>query len=160
MINFGITEQGLVDQMLSLVVSIEKRELEEERNALIEANASNIKKLLEKEDLILDSLKNTNPDEILDDDDIITQLSVTKKEANLIKQAQEKTKLREDQIMEERSKYIDIAIKSTLIFFSVTDMINVNYMYQFSLKWFKQLFEQSSTQSEKSTELNTRIDNI
>jgi len=67
--------------MLSLVVSIEKRELEEELNQLIETNAINIKKLLEKEDLILDSLKTSNPQEILDEDDIITQLSVTKKES-------------------------------------------------------------------------------
>jgi len=81
MINFAITEQGLCDQMLSLVVSIEKRELEEELNQLIETNAINIKKLLEKEDLILDSLKTSNPQEILDEDDIITQLSVTKKES-------------------------------------------------------------------------------
>jgi len=92
--------------MLSLVVSIEKRELEEERNQLIETNAFNIRKLKEKEDLILDALKNSDPEAILDQDDIINQLSTTKEEASkIIIASQIKTKEREDQITQERSRY-------------------------------------------------------
>mmetsp|Transcript_98267 Transcript_98267/g.211929 ORF Transcript_98267/g.211929 Transcript_98267/m.211929 type:complete len:92 (+) Transcript_98267:314-589(+) len=91
--------------MLSLVVSIEKRELEEERNQLIETNAFNIRKLKEKEDLILDALKNSDPEAILDQDDIINQLSTTKEEASKIIASQIKTKEREDQITQERSRY-------------------------------------------------------
>lgn len=45
LINFAITESGLKDQMLSLAVSIEKYELEAERNKLIETNAQNEKKI-------------------------------------------------------------------------------------------------------------------
>lgn len=74
MINFAITESGLKDQMLSLAVSIEKYELEAERNKLIETNAQNEKKLEEKEDEILEDLKKSNPDKILDEDDLINKL--------------------------------------------------------------------------------------
>lgn len=104
MINFAITITGLRDQMLSLVISIDKKEIEEERNQLIEANARNTKMLIEKEDQILDSLKNSNPDEILDRDDIINQLASTKAESTNIKEAQIKAKEREEQIMQERLK--------------------------------------------------------
>jgi len=48
LINFSITESGLKDQMLSLAVSIEKSDLEQERNNLIETNAKNEKILKDK----------------------------------------------------------------------------------------------------------------
>jgi len=128
MINFAITITGLRDQMLSLVISIDKKEIEEERNQLIEANARNTKMLIEKEDQILDSLKNSNPDEILDRDDIINQLASTKAESTNIKEAQIKAKEREEQIMQERLKYMEVAISSSVLFFCVLDLENINYM--------------------------------
>jgi len=84
-INFSITEQGLKEQMLSLTVSIEKRELEEELLKLIENNARNEKKLEDKENVILETLKSSKSEKILDDDDLINKLSNTKEEANRIK---------------------------------------------------------------------------
>jgi dynein heavy chain len=126
MINFAITITGLRDQMLSLVISIDKKEIEDERNQLIETNARNTKMLIEKEDQILDSLKNSNPDEILDRDDIINQLASTKAESTNIKEAQIKGKEREEQIMQERLKYMEVAINSSVLFFSVLDLANIN----------------------------------
>jgi len=83
-INFSITEQGLKEQMLSLTVSIEKRELEEELLKLIENNARNKKKLEDKENVILETLKSSKSEKTLDDDDLINKLSNTKEEANRI----------------------------------------------------------------------------
>lgn len=74
-----------MEQMLSLTVSIEKKELEEELMRLIENNARNEKKLQEKENDILETLKDTKSQKILDDDDLINKLSTTKEEANRIK---------------------------------------------------------------------------
>lgn len=90
--------------MMSLVVSLEKRELEEERNMLLEQNAENQKKLEEKEDEILEGLKNSDPATILDEDDLINKLANTKVEANKIKQDQEESKIKEDKIIIERNK--------------------------------------------------------
>lgn len=75
--------------MLSLAVSIEKYELEAERNKLIESNAQNELKLVEKENDILTDLKTSNPETILDHDDLIDKLYNTKEEANRIKKDQE-----------------------------------------------------------------------
>lgn len=74
MINFAITQAGLRDQMLSLVVGIEKADLEQERLNLVETNAKNEKILTEKEDEILSDLKKSDPKTILNEDTLINKL--------------------------------------------------------------------------------------
>jgi dynein heavy chain len=104
LINFSITESGLKDQMLSLAVSIEKSDLEQERNNLIETNAKNEKILKDKEDEILADLQSSDPETILNEDDLINKLYNTKSEATRIKKDQQVAKTREDQIRMERNK--------------------------------------------------------
>lgn len=60
--------------MLSLVVSIEKADLEQERQNLVEQNAKNEKILTEKEDEILADLKQSDPATILNGDALINKL--------------------------------------------------------------------------------------
>lgn len=74
LINFAITQAGLRDQMLSLVVGIEKADLEQERLNLVETNAKNEKILTEKEDEILSDLKKSDPQTILNEDTLINKL--------------------------------------------------------------------------------------
>lgn len=74
LINFAITQAGLRDQMLSLVVGIEKSDLEQERLNLVETNAKNEKILTEKEDEILSDLKKSDPQTILNEDTLINKL--------------------------------------------------------------------------------------
>jgi len=74
LINFAITQAGLRDQMLSLVVGIEKADLEQERLNLVETNAKNEKILTEKEDEILGDLKKSDPQTILNEDTLINKL--------------------------------------------------------------------------------------
>jgi len=88
LINFEITHSGLIDQMLSLVVFIEKFEIESERNQLIETNNSNFKKLIVTEDEILEELKHSDPEKILDDDELINKLTATKEDSKRVKQDQ------------------------------------------------------------------------
>jgi len=104
LINFSITQVGLKEQMLSLTVSIERKELEEELMRLIENNARNEKKLQEKENDILETLKDSKSEKILDDDDLINKLSTTKEEANRIKRDYEIAREREEDIKVERQK--------------------------------------------------------
>jgi len=104
LINFAITEIGLKDQMLSLAVSLEKSELESERNMLIETNARNEKLLVKKEDDILEDLKKSDPQKILDEDDLINKLSATKADVNRIKKDQEVAKESMERIKIARNK--------------------------------------------------------
>jgi len=130
LVNFAITENGLKDQMLSLAVSIEKADLERERIKLTEDNAKNVELLQQMEDDILENLKNSDPDKILDEDDLINKLYNTKNEANRIKKDQEVALEREEQIKIERNKYIELSKKTAILFFVLTDMANIDSMYQ------------------------------
>jgi len=60
--------------------------------------------LEEKEDEILEDLRKSNPEKILDEDDLINKLYNTKEEANRIKKDQESAKEREEKIKQERNK--------------------------------------------------------
>lgn len=60
--------------MLSLVVGIEKSDLEQERLNLVETNAKNEKILTEKGDEILGDLKKSDPQTILNEDTLINKL--------------------------------------------------------------------------------------
>lgn len=104
LINMAITESGLKDQMLSLVVSIEKSDLESERVQLVEQSAKDESTLVRCENDILKALAEANPDTILDFDDIINQLSETKTEAKNIEERQKEAAEKQEQIKIERDK--------------------------------------------------------
>jgi dynein heavy chain len=59
MINFMITEEGLTDQLLALLVSRERPDLESEKEKLVVESAENKKALKQIEDEILDILSNS-----------------------------------------------------------------------------------------------------
>jgi len=124
----AITESGLKDQMLSLAVSIEKSELESERVQLVEQSAKDEQTLVRCENDILKALEEANPDTILDFDDIINQLSETKTEAKNIEERQKEAAEKQEQIKIERDKYILLSQKNSILFFGLTEMMNIDHM--------------------------------
>lgn len=77
LLNFMITTQGLQDQLLSVVVSMERPELEEKKNELIIEGANNKRMLKEIEDKILGVLS-ASQGNILEDETAIKILSSSK----------------------------------------------------------------------------------
>lgn len=59
LLNFMITQAGLSDQLLGVVVSNERPDLEEQRNELVVQSAVNARKLKEIEDKILQVLSSS-----------------------------------------------------------------------------------------------------
>ena len=53
--------------------------------------------------------------------------------------------------------YKPIAIHSTILFFSIADLANIEPMYQYSLNWFINLFIMSIDNAEKSDDLTARL---
>lgn len=62
----------------------------------------------------------------------------------------------EAKIDETRMRYTPIAIHSTVLFFSIADLANIEPMYQYSLAWFINLFVSSIDNSEKSDDIDQR----
>lgn len=49
---------------------------------------------------------------------------------------------------------------STILFFTITDLANIDPMYQYSLTWFVNLFEKAIANSERSDDIATRLGNL
>ena len=158
-LNFMITAEGLDDQLLGIVVARERPELEEEKNALILQSASNKKQLKEIEDKILEVLSSSEGN-ILEDETAIKVLSSSKTLSNEISEKQAVAEETEKKIDEARLGYRPIAMHSTILFFSIADLANIEPMYQYSLTWFVNLFIMSIEASEKSENLETRLGNL
>ncbi|CAG5124201.1 unnamed protein product, partial [Candidula unifasciata] len=156
LLNFMITPDGFADQLLGIVVAKERPELEEEKNQLILQGAANKKQLKDIEDKILEVLS-TSEGNILEDETAIKVLSSSKKLANEISEKQAIAEETEKKIDAARMEYKPIAIHSTILFFSIADLANIEPMYQYSLTWFINLFVLSIENAEKSDNLNERL---
>ncbi|XP_070569551.1 dynein axonemal heavy chain 7-like isoform X2 [Ptychodera flava] len=159
LLNFMITPEGLEDQLLGIVVARERPELEEEKNALIIQSAENKRQLKEIEDKILEVLS-TSEGNILEDETAIKVLSSSKVLANEISEKQAIAEETEAKIDATRMGYKPIAVHSSILFFTVADMANIEPMYQYSLTWFINLFVLGIDNSEKSDDLKKRLHSL
>lgn len=159
LLNFMITPLGLQDQLLGIVAAKEKPELEEKKNKLILESAENKKQLKEIEDKILEVLS-LSEGNILEDETAIKVLSSSKILSEEISEKQEIASVTETQIDETRMGYKPVAIHSAAIFFCISDLAHIEPMYQYSLTWFINLYVLSLANSNKSDELDLRIEYI
>jgi dynein heavy chain len=158
LLNFMITPEGLEDQLLGNVVAKERPELEEEKTQLILQSAENKKKLKEIEDQILQILSADG--NILENETAIQILSSSKVLSVELFEKQEIAEETEKKIDETRESYRPIANHSSVLFFCIAEMANIDPMYQYSLTWFIDLFNNSIQMSTKSSNLKRRLKNL
>ncbi|KAM3869140.1 dynein axonemal heavy chain 12-like [Diretmus argenteus] len=156
LLNFMITPEGLEDQLLGIVVAKERPELEEQRNALILQSAANKKQLKETEDKILETLQSSG-ENILEDESATQILDSAKIMSDKISEKQKAAEKTEMKIAESREGYRAIAKHSSILFFSIADLANIDPMYQYSLSWFVNLYMNSIQDSNKSKILPKRL---
>ncbi|PSN46072.1 Dynein heavy chain 1 [Blattella germanica] len=158
-VNFTLVPSGLQDQLLALVVMEERADLEEARSAIIISSAQMKHDLKECEDKILYRLSAAEGSPV-DDIDLITTLEASKATSEDIKvkvEAAEKTQVDIDAT---RAQYIPVANRGQILFFCVSDLANVDPMYQYSLEWFVKIFVNSMVNTEKTTEILERVQSI
>lgn len=114
-------------------------ELEEERQQLIVQSAANKKQLKEIEDKILETLSSSEGN-ILEDETAIQILDSSKILSNEISKKQKVAEETEKKIEQSRAGYRPVASHGSILFFSITDLPNIDPMYQYSLAWFVNLF--------------------
>ncbi|XP_060945031.1 dynein axonemal heavy chain 7 [Limanda limanda] len=156
LLNFMITPEGIEDQLLGIVVARERPDLEEEKQALILQGAENKRQLKEIEDEILEVLSSSEGN-ILEDETAVRILSCSKVLANEITEKQAVAEVTERKIDETRMGYTPIAVHSAILFFSIADLANIEPMYQYSLAWFINLFISSIDSSDKSDDVERRL---
>ena len=159
LLNFMITPEGLQDQLLGIVVSQERPDLEEQRNILIVESAENKRQLKEIEDRILHIMSSSSGN-ILEDETAIQTLKDSKTLSDQIKQKQAIAEETEVNINNVRLSYSPIAYSSQILFFCIADLANIEPVYQYSLTWFINLFITSINKSEKGRDVAKRLENL
>ena len=159
LLNFMITPEGLQDQLLGIVVSQERPDLEDQRTALILESANNKKLLKEIEDKIL-KIMSSSSGNILEDETAITTLKNSKALSDEITVKQHAAEETENNINSVRQSYSPVAYSSQILFFCIADLANIEPVYQYSLTWFINLFIASIRNSDKGRDLAKRLQNL
>uniref|UniRef100_A0A1B0CH71 Dyneins heavy chain n=1 Tax=Lutzomyia longipalpis TaxID=7200 RepID=A0A1B0CH71_LUTLO len=155
-INFSLTLQGLEDQLLGIVVAKERPDLQELRQKMILESAENQKVLKEVEDSILKTLS-TSKGDILEDERAIKILDDSKVLSVKIKAKQLTSKKTEREIEAFRFSYRAVASHSSVLYYCITDLPNIDPMYQFSLGWYINLYIFSIENANKSKDIFRRL---
>ncbi|TKS80370.1 Dynein heavy chain 10, axonemal [Collichthys lucidus] len=158
-INYTVTLKGLEDQLLCVIMGFEKKELEEQRENLIQETSNNKKLLKNLEDYLLRELA-TSTSNMLDNTELIHTLEETKSKAS---EVFEKLRLAEKTFMDIdklREAYRPAAERGAVLFFVLTEMALVNSMYQYSLSSYLEVFDFSLRKSLPDSSLSQRLTNI
>ncbi|DBA02158.1 TPA: hypothetical protein N0F65_004793 [Lagenidium giganteum] len=140
MINFAVTQQGLEDQLLALVVRKEWPKKAKARTALIHQQNEFKIRIQSLEDRILTNLADAEGD-VTENVQLITDLETTKATAVEIAQKAAKAKEYETQINLLSSKYQSVASRGALLFFIMDSLYRVHSYYVYSLNAFVVIFQ-------------------
>ncbi|XP_062379463.1 dynein axonemal heavy chain 6-like [Sardina pilchardus] len=135
LVNFNVEYESLQEQLLSSAFKLQQPELEQEHSQLLHTIIAHHFELHQLEERSLQLLQETMGN-ILDDQSLIDNLRKTKETFNLISQRAQTAKDKDKEIGEVRKKYLPIASRSTDLYIVLTELTQINYMYQFSLEWF------------------------
>ena len=121
--------------------------------------AEDKKQLQQLEAKILQMLSESEGN-ILDDEVLINTLSESKMTSLAIAERVSEAEITEAEINEARSAYLSVATRGSIIYFVIADLGGVDPMYQYSLAYYAALFSRCIADSEKSSDLDTRLTNI
>ncbi|KAL5110547.1 Dynein beta chain ciliary [Taenia crassiceps] len=140
LINFTVTRSGLEDQLLAVVVSKERPDLEKLKSDLTKQQNEFKITLKQLEDSLLAKLANTGGN-FLGDHSLVENLESNKRTATEIEEKVAEAKVTEVEINVAREHYRNVATRAALIYFIMNDLNRIHPMYQFSLKAFRTVFE-------------------
>jgi len=155
-INFTVTIDGLEDQILGDVVKLERPDIEEKKVQLLLSMASDKKKLSELEAAILHDLSSATGN-ILDNAQLIETLGNSKVMSNMIKERVKESEITNKSINEAREEYRSAATRGSIIYFLIADLAEIDPMYQYSLEYYQALFTKCIMESEKSDDIEKRL---
>ncbi|XP_031759446.1 dynein heavy chain 11, axonemal [Xenopus tropicalis] len=156
LINFTVTTDGLEDQLLADVVSIERPDLEELKSMLTKQQNDFKIELKRLEDELLIRLSAAEGS-FLGDMELVEKLESTKVTAAEIEHKVVEAKENEIKINEAREHYRAAAARASLLYFIMSDLSKINPIYQFSLKAFNVVFHKAIGRAEQSEDVTERV---
>jgi dynein heavy chain len=159
-VNFIVTESGLEDQLLAMVVRVEKPELEATKEALTKEQQDFIITLAKLEADLLHKLVSADSETILENVDLIESLEKTKETSTTIKEKQELAKLTEKEINDSREAYRPVAAEGAMLYFLLIQLWIIDHMYQYSLESFTSFFFKAIEKTADSEDLAIRVPDL
>jgi len=160
LINFSVTTSGLEDQLLGLVVSEERPELEQQRSMLIVQMARDAKELEELEEKLLQLLASSDGASVLDDESLVDTLAAAKVTALQTKARIEEREVTKAQLFETMREYLPVAVRGSLLYFVIVDLAKIEAMYQFSLSYVVAIFMTAVRDAKPGDTLEARLENL
>ncbi|CAE8597984.1 unnamed protein product [Polarella glacialis] len=159
-INFIVTPGGLEDQILAMVVNVEKPELEQQKQELVRRQNDFKVTLSQLEDELLSQLSAADPATILDNLPLIEGLEQTKATSKEIAIQVEQAQKTEVDINTSRELYRPVAAEGSMLFFLIIQLCFVEHMYQYSLDNFVSYLYKAIDRTEASEELAVRTESL
>ena len=139
-VNFTMTRSSLQSQSLDQVLKVERPDTERKRTDLMKLQGEFKLRLRTLEKLLLQAL-NESTGNILDDDKVIDTLETLKREAAEIIRKVEETDVIMKEVEQVTSEYLPLAQACSSVFFILEQLNTVNHFYQFSLRFFLDIFD-------------------
>ncbi|XP_011639724.2 dynein heavy chain 10, axonemal [Pogonomyrmex barbatus] len=158
-INYTVTTACLENQLLSVVVKIEKPDIEEQRETLIMETSENKNLLQQLKDNLLREIV-TNQGSMLDNIELIETLENITSSVNEMKTKLSLAEITSADINKLRENYRPVAQRGAILFSVLIDMATVNAMYQYSLISYVEVFIHSLKRSLPDPVLAKRLENI
>ncbi|XP_052612854.1 LOW QUALITY PROTEIN: dynein axonemal heavy chain 9 [Peromyscus californicus insignis] len=159
LINFTVTRDGLEDQLLAAVVSMERPDLEQLKSDLTKQQNGFKITLKTLEDNLLSHLSSASGN-FLGETALVENLEVTKQTAAEVEDKVQEAKLTEVKINEAREHYRPAAARASLLYFIMNDLSRIHPMYQFSLKAFSIVFQKAVEKAAPSESVKERVANL
>ena len=152
-VNFTMTRSSLQSQSLDQVLKVERSDTDEKRTNLMKLQGEFRLRLHFLERSLLQAL-NESTGNILDDDKVIETLEILKKEAGEVTKEVEKTDKTMKEVDEVTSEYQPFAQACSSLFFILDQLNLINHFYQFSLKFFLEIFDYILRKNPNLTNVN------
>ncbi len=159
LLNFAVTRKGLEDQLLGEVVRKERADVESKRQFLVTSLVEDRKMLAAQEKAILEMVQ-ASQSSVLDNSSLVNQLKDSKDSAHVLDVRLKQANDTQKHLEEIRAKYVPVAARGSLVYFTISDLTQVDPMYQFSLEFFIRFFNVCIDQAPQSADLNTRLGHL
>lgn len=139
-INFTVTRTALKMQLLTLALSTEAPEIEQQHQEQLNESEQLKIELGKLESSLLDILAAADPNTILSNKELINSLDEKKKRALEVEQRLKAVEQFQEQLQEKRVQFQPLANVSSAIYFNIDTLYLIHTMYRFSLNEFTKLY--------------------
>ena len=158
-INYGVTKDGLANQLLNVVVANERPDLEKAWADLVAEMGENAQLLVALEDTLLRELSSSQGN-ILDNQELIATLENTKSKAVEISAKMVEANKTKEEIGVARSVYKPVAKRGSILYFAEAGLVVISSMYEISLDSFLSVFKAALEGAKKDSNLDLRLRNM